>query len=72
MKSFPRIVNNDLTNDCTCPGGQKLLHKVNRDVLTAPISNTGNPDVLLDEAGIPILDQSTNGLIFDNLPHTLI
>jgi len=72
MTSLPVIKdpNGDLScEDCT--GGQRLLHRVPRSPVTRPITNEGNEDVLLDESGIPILDEVTNNVIFDSYPHTL-
>lgn len=73
MRSFPRIidVNDDLSRE-ECPGGQRLLHRVPRSPVTRAITNTGNEDALLDEAGFPIRDEITNNLIFDDYPHTLL
>ena len=73
MRSFPIIKdpNDDLScNDCT--GGQRLLHRVPRSPITRPITNSGNEDALLDEAGFPIRDEITNNLIFDDYQHTLV
>lgn len=73
MRSFPIIT--DLEGDLSCEdcaGGQRLLHRVPRSPITRPITNEGNEDVLLDEAGIPILDEVTANVIFDSYPHALI
>lgn len=52
---------------CPPPGGTKELHNVPRSAFSPPVTNSAIDDVLLDEAGIPILDEVTNGLIFDDL-----
>lgn len=74
MKSFPRIVDSsgEFSEACPCPAAQKELHQVHRQVAVRAITNSGNPDALLDENGIPILDEATGGLIIDNYPHTLV
>lgn len=73
MNSLPRIIdpNDDLLCE-DCVGGQRLLHRVPRSPIVRPITNEGNGDALLDEAGIPIRDEATNNLIFDTYPHVLI
>lgn len=73
MRSFPVIKDPGGDFPCEeCPGGQRLLHRVPRSPVTRPITNSGNEDVLLDEAGIPILDEVTSNVIFDSYPHTLL
>lgn len=56
----------DLSSDC-CPrpGGAKELHKYHRTLPARPSQND-EIDVLLDEAGIPILDERTGTTILDD------
>lgn len=72
MRSFPIIKDPDGDLSCEdCVGGHRMLHRVPRSPILRPITNTGNEEVLLDEAGIPILDEVTNNVIFDTYPHPL-
>jgi len=54
-----------VTPCCPRPGGTKELHKVHRTLPARPSSGEVE-DVLLDEAGIPILDEQTGVTIFDD------
>lgn len=69
MNKLPiiRDPNGDFTTPC-CPrpGGTKELHKVHRTLPGRPASGEVE-DVLLDEAGIPILDEQTGTTILDDL-----
>lgn len=51
---------------CPRPEGTKELHKYPRTLPARPSENE-NVDVLLDEAGIPILDEQTGTTILDDL-----
>lgn len=66
---IPILRDNDgiLSGDC-CPrpGGTKELHAYCRTLPARPTS-AGTEDVLLDEDGIPILDEQTGTTIFDDL-----
>lgn len=74
MKSFPKILdeNGDLSGPCVRPGATKELHRVHREPVTRPIQTQNPDDVLLDEAGFPILDEVTANFIYDTYPHTLV
>ena len=73
MKSYPKIVDPsvDLSGLCVRPGATKELHQVPRQPVLRPITTANPDDVLLDEAGIPILDEVTANFIYDTYPHTL-
>lgn len=51
---------------CPRPGGAKELHKYHRTLPARPAPE-GALDVLLDEDGIPILDEQTGVTILDDL-----
>lgn len=56
----------DLGNDCCPSGGTKELHRYPR-TLPPRVVGDEEDDVLLDEAGLPILDEQTGTTIFDDL-----
>lgn len=52
---------------CPRPAGQKELHRAPRVPKTRAVSNEEAGEVLQDEAGFPILDESTGDFIYDDL-----
>lgn len=66
-RDLPTIVDDgSLSGDCQFAGGQPELHRYCRTLPFEVRSNSAE-DVLLDEAGIPILDELSNGKIYDDL-----
>lgn len=58
--------NKDYSEDCPCKGGLKELHRIHRTLPPIVISNE-DADVLQDEAGAAVNDETDNGFIFDDL-----
>lgn len=67
--TLPKIRDNAGDNASPCcprPGGTKELHKIHRTLPPRPVDFDAD-DVLLDEDGIPFLDEQTATTIFDDL-----
>jgi len=56
----------DFAGRCRKKAGVKVLHKIHR-TLPPWVLHNEDPEVLQDEAGAPILDETTNGYIYDTL-----
>jgi hypothetical protein len=64
--------NQELSESCCPPKpGIKELHKIHRMLPRRHLHNS-DPEVLQDEAGLPILDEQTAGFIYDDIFHELI
>jgi hypothetical protein len=56
----------DFTGRCKTKAGVKVLHRIHRTLPPFILQNS-DPEVLQDEAGAPILDETTDGYIYDTL-----
>lgn len=56
----------DFSGRCKTKAGVKVLHRIHR-TLPPFILHNEDPEVLQDESGAAILDETTNGYIYDTL-----
>jgi hypothetical protein len=67
MNPIIRDENQEVSESCCPPkAGIKELHRVPRTLPPRRLHNS-DPEVLQDEAAIPILDEITDGYIYDDL-----
>jgi len=64
---LPVIVDpaHELSEPCRKSAGLKELDRIHRTLPNRPLP-PGDPEVLQDEFGAPILDEITGGFIYDN------
>ena len=61
-----RDTQGDFSMPCEPAGGLKELHRIHR-TLPPWLLHNNDPDVLQDEDGNPILDETTDNFIYDTL-----
>lgn len=67
MNTLPKITDTELSNCCNPkPAGLKELHRIPR-TLPVPSVDTSSEDVLQDESGFAVNDETTSGFIYDDL-----